>query len=1537
MFKPLLRTLPTLSGNFTLSCKLNEFIKEDINEYSTYVRLGNLIPLQNFLANKNVEVNLLNGKYEHDIMKYYYHYSNVFYSNNFNFNKNNYAILDLESIYNYNNDAHNKDYEFGCKRLYYSQTGSQFNFYAPFYIDNANDLPEYFCIYLKFNDHLEKKIKIYINKSNKKNYLKNYLKTYLDKIDDRVIFCQPELLQATYFGIDVVKGGLTQYKDNLFGKLYVSQTTINNFDYTICKGFNRNNLIMRQVIPLSFSFNINDIFNNYEKNFFEGSKISVCGYYYDKYDYPIDTYDFDINYTNSYIKYKKYNEYGGNYNLHYGTDDENNVINILNVGFPALNESKYVKYEFTNKITPMYCKFKMMHSDDIDPYFININFAYSYNQYPNQKYGYFPTMFKGIFPKIVLDNGDLKLPIGTSLDNYYKVVSNKGNKIILDTTNVDKYNKLMTNYYSSWYTLNQYEPNFYDEYYISKLFNNDLYWSDVKYDYSYHKGILYDLRDLKEYNINKFGVFCNIKMTQYSNETNNLVNAKLILSKDKSSDDVYSQYYDTSFDMYYYKENSENNYIKTNYYKSIYDLKKGNINTDNIQVNKTLIKDIYGSYIEETNYSNENVYYKLDEVLDILKLKLSEMRLANEILELIQKRSFDGYILFDSDHNINFFEEIKDNVTNTFSKKIIFENLLYNKKYSNNISEWVENNLYVQNINTENNLTKYKLIDSYDKLDYNEDTHGPFFIFSKYKFISKSDIYEVFRDNKYNGKDLLEYLNSLLALQTYEYIAINEKNGIKIGNYFSKRKNINTSIYVDTYNLNNYIKQFNKFNSASIPLLKNISINNNGDDIETTDAQSNIDSEENLEEYNNYEALNTFIKFLNKNHILEYCKRFKKTEKAISENDINKLYNIFDLIYVKEHCWVIKENNIYNKDRYISLYKYLLKYIETSINYKYGSFETFINKYGHITEFKDTTENIIINNLIYLYHCSNSQILEWIDQNLSESRNSNNKFTFNLFGTNIDIDLCYNKTVVKLNNDLRKLLDSKYFLYLYILDNNIENDNSMWVVIDESELSSYNYIFKEKSNYLIPLYTDVYFNDKDNESIHKMIDIGKISKTNEYILSYDKYFKEIDVYETIVNILNKTNEFKNNWITYIKNLYTYNSTELNNINKEYLIYCTNNNLQNNSTENILTFLKDNYYDTYCLLIKNSGITLYSIDESIKINYNGLDIQNNLQYDDKFKIYRYTYNGLNYGFYWISINFNNTNRSFNILNDYDINVVFNSINNVQINSNEFNKYLLKAFHILTPFLKINIFNDFSNNIKTIVYPYESEIELNYMSSLLNDQEYKKYETLLSDNNDKLYGDIVQMTKPRKIKLLRYFNYITPYISKTNIIKDFYELKFIDGDNISKNIEKHNILSKKDIDINHYNGIEYYTGVYSNDIHKFVESTDNISNIIEPVIKYQYEYKHFNDNLLFNLPEEIIIKDDKEYTFNELEKYKSNNDEIYNKKIKILLKYFRKKGFDYSNIILFLFNKYDSNMLIETIKLRSTKKEKLYKITYKFNLI
>jgi len=1514
MFKPLLRTLPSLTGNFTIACKLKEFIKENNNEYSTYVRLANIMALQNYLSKKDIDVNLLNGKYEYDISKYHYYYSNSFFKENFQYDNKNYKILDLNSS---NNDSRNKDYEFGCKRIYYSQCGNQFNFYAPFYLDDVNDLPEYFCIHIVFNDTIEKKIKIYINKDDKRNYLKNYLTRYFKQIDDKVIFCLPDSLQATYFGIDVKKGGIVKYKDNVFGNLYVNQTTINNFDWQICQGFERNNLIMKQVLPLSFSFNVNDIFNKYDKEFLNGSKLNIYGFYYTKNNIKYDLYDFDINYTNMYQKYNKYNENTGKYEYAVGKDNLGNNINIMNVGFPALNESKYVKYAYTNKITPKYCKFKMLHSLDSDPYIINVNFAYSFLQYPNQKYGYFPTMFKGINPKAIINNKDFKLPIGTNLDTYYRVSKYSGNKIITDTTNIDKYIKLMSNYYSSWYKLKEYENNNL----IDDLCRN-CDWAPVKYDYSYYRGILYNLNFLKEYNIDKFGVFLDVNMN-YVNQNeldNNLIKAKYILSKSDVAPNIINDYNDL-YDM-----TTLDTSTNIRYYRKIFDVINNTLNNTNIKyihTNEVVVSDIKGKYIEETNYISENTFYKLSDIIE----KLSNYIHDNEIINRFKNLQVVGYLLLDSANNINYFEEYKNDKRFIFTNKV-YETNEYNPQYS-----WLDSSLYYS---SSSNKSKNLVSKIYKNIDYNEDIYEKIIMFIKTSFINKHDVINVLLEfDKYN---LLTYF---LQIDSYIYEPVGNVNGVDISDHFILNKNLNElDIYVDPYNLVNFVNSYNKTSKTKL----------------STDFLKS--------EY-------FYVKLLSKDHIKEYINCLNKDEygNSIFKSLTSDLYesstntkkidvysNILDNLYIKERCWYIDNNIIKTIDRYLSLYDYLKRY-----NYE----------------------------LIFSIHSSydNDKIIEWLLANISETRSINNNFILTFNDKRIELNLCFKKQMILLNSDLRQILNNNHFLYLYIKDSQIINNTNIWPIISSVNLtnniiehSDKYYEYKNNDNYLIPLFKDPYVNDNDCNTISNMLSTGKITIRNKYVINNGKYFKEINVDNEILNICAKDNNFVQNWINEVFN-YTYYNKETNKNEKIFNItlldfeqkwntYCYDNNIyfddlrdtlemydkKINELNNyeysleiantikyyenlkqteyrkyvlyILDFLK-NYCDNdiYYYLIQNKGIKLYSIKKSLDVNFDKLTVNDKLIYDDKYKIYIYKDKGISYAFYWISLDIDNTNYSFNVLNDYNLNMLFNSINGIQISSDNFNKYLNKIFYLIEPFLKVNIFNEFTKNINSIVYPYKSEININYIQSLLNKDDYNKYTMLQESNDDILYNEIIKAIDSKKIKLLRYFNYITPYLKETHIIEDSWRLKFIEDTNIYKNIRKYNNLEKNDINIYKYDGINLYEGTYNNEYHKYDSSK----------LVQQYEYKHFNDNLLYNLPEEIIIKDKKRYTKTELDNVKENNEEIERKKIKILLKYFNKKGLDYSNIILFLFNKYKSNMVIECINTNNTISKKMYTISYKFNLL
>jgi len=235
MFKPLLRTLPLLTGNIMLDCQLEEYIqdKKDLNMYVSNVRKASLKPLQNKIYNKKLNVDLLNGSWEFDVKRYYKYYSNYFYLKNFLINTSDYKTLDIYEK-NETQDSRNKDYEMGAKRIQYSQHNSQFNIFAPIWVENENDIPDYIDISFIFGNNTEKHVKINIGNKSGKNYLYNYIYKFLKKIDNNIIFCMPKTNQAAYSGIDLQNGGIVTVKDDVFGILYNNQNTMNNFDYTVC-------------------------------------------------------------------------------------------------------------------------------------------------------------------------------------------------------------------------------------------------------------------------------------------------------------------------------------------------------------------------------------------------------------------------------------------------------------------------------------------------------------------------------------------------------------------------------------------------------------------------------------------------------------------------------------------------------------------------------------------------------------------------------------------------------------------------------------------------------------------------------------------------------------------------------------------------------------------------------------------------------------------------------------------------------------------------------------------------------------------------------------------------------------------------------------------------------------------------------------------------------------------------------------------------------------------------------------------------------
>ena len=194
MFKALLKTLPSLSGNMKLSCFVDDY-KRHNKVYSCSIKTAKLLPIAHSLFDKNIYVNLKNNSYEYDVKHFYKNYFDVFYKSYYSYSKMNIPIIDFTNTIS---DC-NEDFQFGCKRISYTKYDNQLAFFAPIYIESVDDIKnKYFKITCTFNkvNKLRKEliIDIYDNIAdeqssnpwthNGENYISDYLIRYAEKIDN---------------------------------------------------------------------------------------------------------------------------------------------------------------------------------------------------------------------------------------------------------------------------------------------------------------------------------------------------------------------------------------------------------------------------------------------------------------------------------------------------------------------------------------------------------------------------------------------------------------------------------------------------------------------------------------------------------------------------------------------------------------------------------------------------------------------------------------------------------------------------------------------------------------------------------------------------------------------------------------------------------------------------------------------------------------------------------------------------------------------------------------------------------------------------------------------------------------------------------------------------------------------------------------------------------------------------------------------------------------------------------------------------------
>lgn len=474
MIKPLLRTIPSMSGNVKLACTLLDYNKIKEDTFETNIRGAHLLPLSSSLFQKSVTANLLNSSWEYDLKKFYTAYSDTFFDTVFPISVLEMPILDETQIFK----NRNTDLEYGVKRVSYDKSGCQFACFAPIYIDDPKDIPAYFLLKMELSAKrasITKYIKVNIasNAKSNYNYIYKYLNKYLSKIDDNVAYMDNVDHTVTYYGIDLVNGGFTKSVDATVSSLFNIQMPIQMFDNTLSIGFERNRICMRQSIPLCFYFNVQDVLNSVELEKFKFGTVVFSGNYYDSNDNKIDWYDYDWDYDFHAEDILAMNELTGIMSIIPGYEP-----NIMDAGFPSFNDTRLTQYQFANKLSISFTRWKLKYSSDEWPYITNMSWAFSNNQDSNYKYREYPSSylqqagFAYINDKLAYD---LIFPLGTDKEKYDKI----------NSRSASKYKAIMDNYCLNWFdviTDTDVKSNY-----------TDINWSDVNGGYAYFNSVLYNL------------------------------------------------------------------------------------------------------------------------------------------------------------------------------------------------------------------------------------------------------------------------------------------------------------------------------------------------------------------------------------------------------------------------------------------------------------------------------------------------------------------------------------------------------------------------------------------------------------------------------------------------------------------------------------------------------------------------------------------------------------------------------------------------------------------------------------------------------------------------------------------------------------------------------------------------------------------------------------------------------------------------------------------------------------------------------------
>ena len=254
--------------------------------------------------------------------------------------------------------------------------------------------------------------------------------------------------------------------------------------------------------------------------------------------------------------------------------------------------------------------------------------------------------------------------------------------------------------------------------------------------------------------------------------------------------------------------------------------------------------------------------------------------------------------------------------------------------------------------------------------------------------------------------------------------------------------------------------------------------------------------------------------------------------------------------------------------------------------------------------------------------------------------------------------------------------------------------------------------------------------------------------------------------------------------------------------------------------------------------------------------------------------------------------------------------FTHINGINIIDNH--KYLTDIFKLLIPIVNYNI----------ITKLYEIPFANNLFKTTFN----KRYINVVENGVNHIR---VNEQYNNNITLYRYYDNIIPYLYKTSIIENDYVLKTTrDTDVIINKTELPYYTTTQNI--YNYLGIKLFEIKTEEDDSGMI--TQKIKESNETHLK-QLEYKFFNDNQFINLETEIIIHIGDNLVYNDLIYYQ--NKDVIKKYFGNYVNNYKQHKFS-DDELLFLYNKYSVILLSNPTKLTNNYNEKIYSLTYKFNL-